>query len=602
MRKIFLYTLSILSISIASQELSEAYLASLPESVRESVLEGISEKKESDKPDYRRPSTMIYKTDRCNDINFDNYDSKDLELLDSEDLIKLMKEEEEEDCSERFGDEIFTMMQSSFMPINEPNFDSTYTLDFGDSLEIQIIGQKNIVEEFPIKRDGSITVPDIGKIYVSGLSLDAATKMIASKVENALIGVEVYVSLISVRDIQVLVTGNAYQPGIYTLNGNSNILHALSMAGGIDSIGSYREIELIRDNEVVDVLDLYDIFIKGKYAFGKRLRTGDSILVKPAKSLVKISGAVNRENTYEAIEGETFADLINFSNGFSNLADKSYIRIQRLQKDEVKYITLEEDDLSSEMPKNGDSLYVKGYSYRTITIKGAVQNPGEYIIAEDETVGSIITKAQGYKSNAYPFGGVLTNKKTKKINEAASEKLYKTFIQSLITKGNTLFASDMLPLVLEELQDTKSSGRVIAEFDLDVIAASPQLDTTLEDGDQILIPFKTENIYIYGEINNPGTTRYVPNQTASMYIESIGGVLESGDPQNIFIVHPNGEVNSIKYGIFNKKNNDVAIYPGSVIYIPKIIKGEGMATASIWAPIISGLAVSITSLSVLGNN
>ena len=120
------------------------------------------------------------------------------------------------------------MMQSSFMPINEPNFDSTYVLDFGDTLEIQLIGQKNSIEQLAIKRDGSINIPEIGKIFVSGLSLESVNKLIKSKISSAYIGVEAFVTLVNVRDIQVLVTGNAYNPGIYTLNGNSNMLHALS--------------------------------------------------------------------------------------------------------------------------------------------------------------------------------------------------------------------------------------------------------------------------------------------------------------------------------------------------------------------------------------
>jgi len=85
-----------------------------------------------------------------------------------------------------------------------------------------------------------------------------------------------------------LITGNAYNPGIYTLNGNSNLLHALSMAGGIDENGSYRQIELIRDDVVINSIDLYDIFIHGKSGFGQRLRSGDSILIKPANELITL--------------------------------------------------------------------------------------------------------------------------------------------------------------------------------------------------------------------------------------------------------------------------------------------------------------------------
>jgi protein involved in polysaccharide export with SLBB domain len=273
MKKILLSVLLIASTTMYSQELDEAYLASLPENVREDILDKMSEREDNDAPAYRRPSSMINKPAQK---------------------------------SSRFGAQIFDMMQTSFMPINEPNFDSSYVLDFGDILEIQLIGQKNSIDELSVKRDGSINIPEIGKIFVAGLSLEATNSLIKNKISDTYIGIEAFVSLINIRDIQVLVTGNAYNPGIYTLNGNSNLLHALSMAGGIDDKGSYRRIDLIRDNKVISSIDLYDIFIHGKSGFGQRLRSGDSILIRPANNIVIISGAVNRPGTFELKSSETF--------------------------------------------------------------------------------------------------------------------------------------------------------------------------------------------------------------------------------------------------------------------------------------------------------
>ena len=302
MKKIFLSTLLLLSTTSYSQELDEAYLESLPDNVRDDVLQEMTNREELDKTSYRRPSSTISKN-YCTDPLTDTYD-----------------------CipeSNRFGSNFFDTMQSSFMPINEPNFDSSYILDFGDTLQIQLIGQKNYIEELPIKRDGSINIPEIGKVFVSGLSLEATNEMIKSKVGNTYIGIEVFVSLVNIRDIQVLITGNAYNPGIYTLNGNSNLLHALSMAGGIDESGSFRQVQLIRNNKILYSVDLYDIFIYGKSGFGQRLRSGDSILVKPSNELINLTGAVKRPATYEMLPDETFQDLFNYGNGFSAAADSS---------------------------------------------------------------------------------------------------------------------------------------------------------------------------------------------------------------------------------------------------------------------------------------
>ena len=580
MKKILLYTIFILSPLIFSQEveLDEAYLQSLPEDVRQDVLDEITLREESDKTLYRRPSSMILKPE----------------------------DEEQEEESDRFGDKIFNMMQSSFMPINEPNFDSSYVLDFGDTLEVQLIGQKNSIDELPIKRDGSINVPEIGKISVAGLSLENATSLIKNKINNGFIGVEIFVTLTDVRDIQVLITGDAYNPGIYTLNGNSNLLHALSMAGGINENGSYRNIDVIRNNEVIESVDLYDTFIHGKSGFGQRLRSGDSIVIRPSRGTVNISGAVKRPGSYELNPDENFLDLFNYGNGFSTIADKDSVRIEKIIKDETKYIEIDNiESLAEFMPNSGDRLNIGSYIRKFVKISGAVKTPGTYVISKDETLSSLIQKAEGYTDDAYPFGGVLINKRAEEINQEAIERLYKAYVNRLISSGDTLFASESLPFVLEELKDSTVSGRVIAEFDLDVIAISPEKDTSLEDGDEIIIPIKSQQVYIFGEVNNAGATRYKPGSNINDYIIQSGGRLQTADDRNIFVVHPNGEVNKINQNTrlsTLSRNNEILIYPGSVIYVPRNIVKDATTVASIWAPLISSMATSITAISVLNNN
>ena len=584
MKKILISALLITSIATYSQELDEAYLASLPDSVRNDVLQKIDDREELDKPVYRRPSLMIDKN-YCTNTNTSGC------------IPKL----------NRFGSNFFDMMQSSFMPINEPNFDSSYVLDFGDTLEIQLIGQRNSIDELPIKRDGSINIPEIGKVFVSGLSLDAVNEMIKTKVSNDYIGIEAFVSLVNIRDIQVLITGSAFNPGIYTLNGNSNLLHALAMAGGIGDQGSYRQVELLRNDEIISTIDLYDIFIYGKSGFGQRLRSGDSIIINPSNELITISGAVKRPNLYELLPDETFEDLLNYSNGFSSNADIRTLRIERLNKEDVNFIVVKNvNELAAFKPMPGDTLNVRAYERKSVTISGAVNTPGKYVISKGETLSSLIEKAEGYRKDAYPFGSVLINQKALKINQDAVEKLYKSFVQKLITKGDSLFQSESLPYVLEELKNSTVTGRVMAEFDLDVIKSDVSLDTDLDDGDAIIIPTQTQQVYIFGEVNNIGALRYKAGRNLKDYLIISGGILESGDNANIFVVHPNGEVDRLQsrgLSFLNNRTNHILIYPGSVIYVPRKINSRDPALiASIWAPIVSAMATSITALSILDNN
>ena len=573
MKKIFLPALLLLSTIIYSQELDETFLESLPESVRQDIEGKIDAKADLEKPIYRRASTFIDK-----DVN----------------KTKL------------FGSDFFDVMQTSFMPINEPNLDASYILDFGDVLEIQLIGQKDVTDTYAIARDGSINLPDIGKLNLSGLSLNDASDLIKAKVNASFIGENAFISLKNVRDINILIVGNAYNPGIYTLNGNSNMLHALSMAGGINEIGSYRNISLVRSGKIIDTLDLYEVLIYGKYDFSKGLRSGDSVVVNTIGKIVSFESGAMREAVYELKADETFEELLKFSNGFGKNNDFDNIVIKRVTAGKSKVINLTLDDLYSFELLDNDSIFIREYKIDTVYIQGSVMNPGTYKFNRGTTLSEAIIAAGGYDSSAYPFGGYLENLKALEVNKISKEKLYDVFLTNLITNGISSDQDAGLGELLLQIKETESTGRVIAEFDLDLIRNNKSLDTTIEDGDKILIPQSTQQVYVQGEIANSGAIRYSPNMGIEYYINKAGGLLESSDEDNLFIVHPNGETENLssnsRLSFFIQDSNRTLIYPGSIIYIPQNTNfATSIQVASIWAPIISSIALSLTSLSVLNN-
>ena len=419
MKRILFTILLISAYDTFGQEFDEDFLESLPEDIMEDVVSKGKLKDELEKPVYRKASTM-----RDKDMEDDDY---------------YENEEPEEEERSVFGKNFFDTIQSTFMPINEPNFDGSYILDFGDVLEVQFIGQIDSIESYEIKRDGSINIPDIGKIQVSGLTLEDASSLLKAKTLTTFIGTEAFISLKSVRDIRVVVAGNAYNPGIYTLSGNSNILHAITMAGGLDEFGSYRNIDLIRDNKVIETLDIYDVLILGSTNFAKSLRSGDSILVNPRKNLVTVESGVLRTGIYELLDEETVEDLIFFANGLDLYADTDLMYIKRIVKGKSTKINVDVSNIKSTSLINGDSLYIKEYKFNTVEIKGAVENPGVYLLPMGSTLSNLISEAGGYERNAYPFGGYLNSQKSLKINEEAKERLYASFLNSVVE--NTFRAS-----------------------------------------------------------------------------------------------------------------------------------------------------------------
>ena len=598
MKKIILTSILFVPLFAISQQLDESYLKSLPDEVRKDVLSQMDEKNDDDKTVYRRPSTKIEQQKALAErlaIAMAMLEEINAEFKDGE-------VEKKEKPQKRFGRSLFNLMQSSFMPINEPNFDGSYVLDFGDVLEVQLISvKKDFTKKIPIKRDGSITIPDIGKIFISGLSLESASSLIKNKVDSAFIGTKAFISLINVRDIQILISGNASNPGVYTLNGNSNLLHAIAVAGGINDMGSYRDVVVIRDGKSIGSIDLYDIFIFGKPNFGPKLRSGDSIFIKQAEVLVNLVSGINRPHIYELKDDENFNDVINFANDFKSTANLDYISVQRLNEGKVISMKLNKEDLPNFSVRHRDIIIVREYQYGTVTIEGAVNAPGEYLISEGTTLRNIIISAGGYKDTAYPFGGFLNNNKTYEINRDARDRLYSQFIKNLAKNLASLSSeSSGLPLLMNELKKAPISGRVMAEFDMDMIEANSDLDTTLEDKDKIMVPFITQQVYVYGEISNQGALRYVPGKDIHYYLKNSGGVLDTGDNKTIFVVHPNGKTQRVKnYSSLLRKNNKILLYPGSIIYVPQNGIIDNIQTAAIWAPIISSIALSLTSLSVL---
>ena len=577
----------IFSQSISDAQLDEAFLESLPEDISSDILREVENQKIDDLPSYRRPLSKLDK-------------SKTMQAW-----LKFL-EESEKDIDDRYGAQIFKTMQSSFMPINEPNFDGSYILDFGDVLEIQIVGQQGDLFQIDIKRDGSINIPDIGKLNLSGLSLNKAYEIINQSISDAYIGAKVFVTLKNIRDIQVLISGSSYSPGIYTLNGNSNVLHALNMSGGIADDGSYREILLKRDGIVIQKIDLYDFFVKGIFSVNHKLRSGDVIFVNSVNSLVRISGGVKKPGLYELVKNESLESLLDIAGGFNELANTSDIKFEDFKFGSIISNNINLNDFSEIIPSTGASIFVNEYKFSTVKITGAVKNPGTYSISNNDKLSQLIIRAGGYLENSYPIGGVLLNENAKEIEIRNNKQSYKNLISYV---ASSIFSSQSsstpeagaIGYILQEVKNIEPTGRLHAEFDLLTLKEDISKDTFLEHGDQIHIPNFSNQIYVFGEVGNAGAIRFDPNATAKDYIMMAGGFNNQSDQNNTFIVHPSGFSQSITN---NKlfKNNQVDIYPGTVIYVPRdLARYQNLAGYALIAPIFSSLALSIASLNSLGD-
>ncbi len=589
------FLLTILSFNLSSQDadFDQAFLESLPDEVREDVLQEVkSQQNQEESQKYKRsPSSKLSKSMLVKKWN------------------AFLEQTDSELGSQRFGIDFFRSLQTSFMPINEPNFDPNYIVDYGDVLEIQFIGPDPRIDEIDIKRDGSISIKNIGKIFVGGLTLNTAEELISQKVNETMIGTKALVSLTTMRDIQVLISGFSYSPGVYTLNGGSNILHALNVSGGIKEEGSLRNIQINRNGVVIHTIDLYDYFISGDLSKTVKLRSGDSISIQPAEVLVYVEGGVRRPSLYEIKKGETLADVISFAQGFSESADLDDISFQYFKNGNLVSEIVDSKKLKEYSISSKSGLYISEFILNQVKISGAVKREGTYVISDNETLSSLIKRAGGYKENAYLLGGILLNENARVLEAENQKKMYGDLIRYIasnlgsVRSANTSNAgqSQSLGIILEELKNYEPVGRIQAEFDLNKIEQDQMLDTTLNNMDEIIIPKITQQVFVLGEVGSSGAVRYMPNSKVSEYISYAGGLTQYSDNSQIYVVSPSGKAELYKAGIFG--SNQILIYPGSVIYVPRDVASvEGIALAAVLTPILSNMALAIASINSISNN
>jgi protein involved in polysaccharide export with SLBB domain len=604
MKKNNIFVLLLIFPLLQAQELDPNFLNSLPDDIRNDILSKAQDNQESAAPNYRSSefSSKLELEDSVFKLKEKLEDN--LEMLER----RLQSDKKIVDDIQVFGSDFFSTFQTSFMPTNEPNPDSSYRLDAGDALKIQMIGQQDIIDTFLVSGDGSINIPDIGKIVVAGLTLNDAISIIKNKVTNIFIGTEAFVTLDGIRDVDILVSGNALNPGVYTLTGNSNILHALTMAGGISEFGSFRNINLIRNGKVVETLDIYDLLIEGKFIPKKRLRSGDIVFVEERKNLVEVSGAVKRPAIYELNDNQSLSQALNYSYGPKITADMRNVYLERILDGVLRIIPIVNiSQFENIKPNDGDKIYLREHPFRIATINGAVLKPGSYKMAEGETLQDLIDKAGGFTSNAYPFGAIYENPEALKINNEAKDILYDQFLDNIISMsqqniGENLNLSPIMTLA-SDIKNSPPNGRIV----VDIVNENYGNKLNIMDGDSILIPESTNNVYVYGEVSKEGAVNFESNQNLEHYIDKTGGFKQFADFESIYILHPNGETFrfSQKRNIFEREpKNNVTIYPGSVIFVPRKLDDTAtrrLATQA-YVSILGNIGVALASLSAINNN
>lgn len=302
-----------------------------------------------------------------------------------EELDEIEKEEQElKKELKPFGYDVFANSPFTFAPTMDIAIPEGYIIGAGDKLSIQVFGKETIHAEITVNRQGELVFPKLGAFNVAGLTFVELKTFISEKIKERIIGVNVVIGIASLRSMRVFVLGDAYKPGPYTLSSLSSVTHALFAAGGINDIGSLRNIQLKRSGQLIKTLDLYDLLIKGDSSNDVMLQSGDVVFIAPAGKTVTVDGEVRRPAIYELIEGDDFDRVIKMAGGFLPSAFAKSTIVERYNQSHLRSIL--NIDLTSEKQLSakvfgGDSIRVLKTSEmfeQSITLIGAIPRPGKY--------------------------------------------------------------------------------------------------------------------------------------------------------------------------------------------------------------------------------
>lgn len=387
-----------------------------------------------------------------------------------------------------FGRDIFNKRTLSFEPNMNIPTPASYVVGPGDFVTIDVYGGTQKSQKLEVSPDGIVVVDGFGPIHLAGLSVEAANARIKEQLGQRYSSSKIQLSVAQTRTITVNVMGEVAAPGTYTLSAFASVFHALYMAGGVNGVGTLRNIKVYRNGRQLTVVDVYDYILNGRLTGNIRLSDNDVIVVGPYDCIVDISGNVKRPMAYEMKKNESVATLLKYAGGFSNKAYKEAVRLNRTAGSHYSAYSVSEFDMANFRLMDGDSVTVDSILDRyenTVNIRGAVFHAGMYDLDGSTTVRSLIERAGGLTEEAFSAHAVLYRMKPDR------------------------------------------TRRVIS-VDVDGLMAGTVADIPLESEDDLYIPYRLETmskrtLTIHGEVQFPGTYEFADDETIEDLILQAGG-------------------------------------------------------------------------------
>ena len=365
--------------------------------------------------------------------------------------------------NEIFGSDIFTNPSLTFEPNSNMAIPVNYILGPGDELQIAIYGIQEFATNATVSKEGKISIPNIGQIYVNGLTYEAASTIIKSNCSKIFVSLKsgqsnISISLTKIRTIKVTIIGSK-KAGNFSLSSLATVFNALYVAGGPNEKGSYRNIELIRGNKLLKKIDVYKFLISGDQSDNINLKDNDIIRIPVYNCRVSVKGEIKRPGIYELLPNENFNDLLKYCSGFTETAYKSTIKLIQKTDKELKIIDLTKNDYDSYIPRSGDNFEVDEILNRfenKISIKGSVHRPNDYSFYDGLRLIDLINKADGLTEDAYLFEAQITRRQPDFSKEIISVNLQKVLISDSLNNIKLQKEDEVYIFSLYDFKDAKN--------------------------------------------------------------------------------------------------------------------------------------------------
>ncbi|MCF8346952.1 MAG: SLBB domain-containing protein [Bacteroidales bacterium] len=427
-----------------------------------------------------------------------------------------------------FGYNLFRNDNLTFEPSMNIPTPPTYRIGPGDELIIDIWGASQQNYRLPVSPEGSVYIENLGPIQVSGLTVKEASDRLLgqlARIYSGLTGPDrntyAEVTLGDTRTISVHILGEVNLPGTFTLSSFATMFNALYASGGPTVNGSFRDIELFRNNEKIATLDVYDFLVHGQQDNNIRLQDQDIIKVNPYNTRIELTGEVKRPGIYELSEEEGLGQVIRFSGGFTDKAFKKTLTVYRKTDTERKIVNVSKEQLAGFTLHDGDSIPVTRILDRfenRVTINGAVFRPGEYALNGCTTLREVLNKAEGVREDAF-------------------------LARALIYRTREDFTLEVIPVDLRAVLSDSSSNVKLKKDDVITVAS--------------IFDLREEYfVQLQGEVNDPGTYAFMENITLEDLIVMAGGLKEAATPNRVEVARrfrdtdeeaPQGKISEIFY-------------------------------------------------------